>query len=151
MIKLGYLFALLVVIATAQKTTPDGFELWTADLLTQVEEALKTDAACNPQHVSVQHLADFPNDTFMLARRDADGVAEWHETQTDIFFVRSGSATLVVGGNMMGGTTVEPHEKRNGIIEGGVQRKLVPGMLFAFLLVCLTRSCSMARRDLRIS
>ena len=127
MIKLGYLFALLVVIATAQKTTPDGFELWTADLLTQVEEALKTDAASNPQHVSVQHLADFPNDTFMLARRDADGVAEWHETQTDIFFVRSGSATLVVGGNMMGGTTVEPHEKRNGIIEGGVRRKLVPG------------------------
>ena len=61
MIKLGYLFALLVVIATAQKTTPDGFELWTADLLTQVEEALKTDAASNPQHVSVQHLADFPN------------------------------------------------------------------------------------------
>jgi mannose-6-phosphate isomerase-like protein (cupin superfamily) len=81
----------------------------------------------SPQHMSARHLADFPNDAFMLSRRDADGVVEWHETQADVFFVQSGSATLVVGGTMVGEATVEPHEKRNGTIEGGVRKKLLAG------------------------
>ena len=63
----------------------------------------------------------------MLSRREGDGIVEWHETQTDIFFVQSGSATLLVGGNMVGGETVEPHEKRNGRIEGGVRQTLSAG------------------------
>jgi len=63
----------------------------------------------------------------MLSRREADGVVEWHETQADIFFVQSGSATLLVGGTMVGGETVEPHEKRNGSIQGGIRRKLAAG------------------------
>ena len=41
--------------------------------------------------------------------------------------MQSGSATLVVGGIMVGGETVEPHEKRNGTIEGGIRRKLSAG------------------------
>jgi mannose-6-phosphate isomerase-like protein (cupin superfamily) len=127
MMKLGCLFALVMLIAAAQDTKPKGFELWTADSLTQVEQELKTDAAGNPQHMSARHLADFPNDAFMLSRRDADGVVEWHETQADVFFVQSGSATLVVGGTMVGEATVEPHEKRNGTIEGGVRKKLLAG------------------------
>jgi mannose-6-phosphate isomerase-like protein (cupin superfamily) len=127
MIKLGFLFVLFVLFATAQDTAPEGFEIWTAASLTQLEQALKTEAAGNPHHTSVRHLNDFPNDMFMLSRREADGVVEWHETQADVFFVQSGTATLVVGGNMVGGETVEPHEKRNGTIEGGVRRKLSAG------------------------
>ncbi len=72
-------------------------------------------------------LADFPNDSAMLVRREADGQVEWHETQADIFFVQSGSATLVVGGTLENGETVGPHEKRNGSIRGGVRRKLSAG------------------------
>jgi hypothetical protein len=41
--------------------------------------------------------------------------------------VQSGSATLLVGGTLSGGETVEPHEKRNGTIQGGVRRKLSAG------------------------
>ena len=77
--------------------------------------------------MAVHRLGDFANDLFMLSRREADGVVEWHENQADVFFVESGSATLVVGGTMVGGETVEPHEKRNGTIEGGIRRKLSPG------------------------
>ena len=58
----------------------------------------------------------------------SDGVPEWHENQADIFFVQSGTATLLVGGTMVGGETTEPHEKRNGTIQGGVKRKLSPAM-----------------------
>jgi mannose-6-phosphate isomerase-like protein (cupin superfamily) len=127
MIKLGVIFVLFVLFASAQDTAPEGFEIWSAASLTQLEQTLKTEAAGSPHHMSVRHLTDFTNDMFMLSRREADGVVEWHETQADIFVVQSGSATLVVGGKMVGGETVEPHEKRNGTIEGGVHRRLSAG------------------------
>jgi mannose-6-phosphate isomerase-like protein (cupin superfamily) len=123
-------FCLLVLalsLVTAQETVPEGFEHWTADSLRQIDQTLKVEAGKNAHHVAVQRLGNFPNDLFMLSRREADGVVEWHETQADIFFVQSGSATLLVGGTMVGGETVEPHEKRNGSIQGGIRRKLAAG------------------------
>lgn len=121
------LFALALPLLAAQETTPEGFEHWTADSLKQLDQTLKVEAGKNPHHIAVEHLKDFPNDQFMLSRREADGIVEWHETQADIFFVQSGSATLLVGGTLVGGETVEPHEKRNGTIQGGVRRKLSAG------------------------
>ena len=121
------LLVLVLSLVTAQETVPEGFEHWTADSLRQIDQTLKVEAGKNAHHVAVQRLGDFPNDLFMLSRREADGVVEWHETQADIFFVQSGSATLLVGGTMVGGETVEPHEKRNGSIQGGIRRKLAAG------------------------
>jgi mannose-6-phosphate isomerase-like protein (cupin superfamily) len=43
--------------------------------------------------------------------------------------VQSGTATLVVGGTLLNGETVAPHEKRNGTIEGGVHQKVSVGDL----------------------
>jgi mannose-6-phosphate isomerase-like protein (cupin superfamily) len=121
------LFALALPLLVAQETVPEGFELWTADSLKLLDQTLKVEAGKNPHHIAVEHLKDFPNDQFMLSRREADGIVEWHETQADIFFVQSGSATLLVGGTLVGGETVEPHEQRNGTIQGGVRRKLSAG------------------------
>ena len=121
------LFVLALSLVTAQETVPEGFKHWTADSLRQIDQTLKVEAGKNAHHVAVQRLEDFPNDLFMLSRREADGVVEWHETQADIFFVQSGAATLLVGGTMVGGETVEPHEKRNGSIQGGIRRKLAAG------------------------
>ena len=121
------LFALALPLLTAQETVPEGFEHWTADSLKQLDQTLKVEAGKNAHHIGMQRLGDFPNDMFMLSRREADGIVEWHETQADIFFVQSGSATLLVGGTMVGGETVEPHEKRSGAIQGGIRRKLSAG------------------------
>jgi mannose-6-phosphate isomerase-like protein (cupin superfamily) len=121
------LLAVVLPVLTAQEKVPQGFEHWTADSLKQLEQTLKTEAGANAHHLSVKRLSDFANDSYMLSRREADGIVEWHENQADIFFVQSGSATLVVGGTMVGAELVEPHEKRNGKIEGGVRRKLSPG------------------------
>jgi mannose-6-phosphate isomerase-like protein (cupin superfamily) len=115
------------LIAIAQDSAPAGFEHWSADSLRQIEQLLKTEASTNPHHIGTRHLQDFPNDSFLLSVREADGVVEWHENQADVFVVQSGSATLLVGGTMVGGETTEPHEKRNGKIEGGIRVKLSPG------------------------
>jgi mannose-6-phosphate isomerase-like protein (cupin superfamily) len=118
---------LVSVFSWAQEGVPEGFEHWTADSLRELQQTVKTEAASSPQHLSVRRLKDFPNEWFMFGQRQADGAVEWHETQADIFFVQSGSATLLVGGTMVGGQTTEPHEKRGGTIQGGTRVKLSPG------------------------
>jgi mannose-6-phosphate isomerase-like protein (cupin superfamily) len=122
-----FLLLLPVPFLAAQETAPEGYLHWTPASLQGITETLAKTAASDPHHVGVKQLADFPNDYFLLAHREADGQIEWHETQVDIFFVQSGSATLLVGGTYSNGETVAPHEKRNGTIQGGTRQKLAPG------------------------
>jgi mannose-6-phosphate isomerase-like protein (cupin superfamily) len=110
-----------------EESTPAGFEYWSAASLKQIGQTLSQEAAKDSNHLAVRQLADFPNELFLLGRREADGQVEWHETQADVFVVQSGSATLLVGGTMINGETVAPHEKRNGSIQGGVRQKLSAG------------------------
>ena len=121
------LLAIALLMVSAEEKMPDGFQQWTGASLKDIELTLKTEADASSHHMSVRRLADFSQDAFMLSRRQADGVVEWHENQADVFFVQSGSATLLVGGTMVGGEVTEPHEKRNGTIQGGIKRKLSAG------------------------
>jgi mannose-6-phosphate isomerase-like protein (cupin superfamily) len=121
------LIAIALLMVSADERLTDGFQQWTGASLKDLDQTLKTEADASSHHMSLRRLADFPQDTFMLSRRQADGVVEWHENQADVFFVQSGSATLLVGGTMVGGEVTEPHEKRNGTIQGGIKRKLSAG------------------------
>jgi mannose-6-phosphate isomerase-like protein (cupin superfamily) len=123
---MGLIAIALLMVSTDEKM-PDGFQQWTGASLNDLGQMLKTEADASSHHMSVRRLGDFPQDTFMLSRRQADGIVEWHENQVDVFFVQSGSATLLVGGTMVGGELTEPHEKRNGTIQGGIKRKLSAG------------------------
>ena len=116
-----------LLMAAPQETIPPGFEHWTAASLKTLTPALSTEAASEPHRFAVNQLKDFPSENFILVHREADGQPELHETQVDVFFVQSGSATLVVGGTLLNGETVAPHEKRNGTIQGGVRQKLSAG------------------------
>jgi len=116
-----------IMLLAAQETAPEGFEHWTRASIQDLTGVLAKQATIDPQHSAVKQLADFPNESFLLVRRQADGAIEWHENQIDIFFVQSGSATLLVGGTYLGGETVAPHEKRNGTIRGGTRVRLDPG------------------------
>jgi mannose-6-phosphate isomerase-like protein (cupin superfamily) len=88
---------------------------------------LVREAPEDPHHFAVHQLADYANDSYLLVHRAGDGQVEWHETQADVFFVLSGTATLLLGGKMVNGETVGPHEKRNGSIVGGIRQPLAAG------------------------
>jgi mannose-6-phosphate isomerase-like protein (cupin superfamily) len=122
-----FLLALALLPVTAQETVPSGFELWTAASLKQLRQELSKNAASDPHHAATRRFADYSNDYALFAMREADGIPEWHETEADVFFVQTGTATLVLGGTLDGAQTTEPHEKRNGKIVGGIQRKLTAG------------------------
>jgi len=116
-----------LVVCGRTRGRPAGVRTLDSRIIEEFREQNACRASTDPHHFAVELLADFPNDSAMLVHRESDGQAEWHETQVDIFFVQSGSATLLIGGTLVNGETVGPHEKRNGTIQGGVRRKLSAG------------------------
>lgn len=61
------------------------------------------------------------------ARRAEPGPAEVHATDTDIFYVLEGSATVVTGGTVVGATMASLGETRGTRIEGGRAQPLAKG------------------------
>src|SRR5271155_3341465 len=121
------LLAIPVFAVRSEDPVPAGFEHWTPATLQTTAKALAAAASSDPRHLATKQLSDYPNEYFLLAHREADGLPELHETQVDVFFVQSGSATLLVGGTLLNAETVSPHELRNGTIQGGTRQKLSAG------------------------
>ena len=63
----------------------------------------------------------------LAGRRDRDGQAEVHARDTDIMYVLEGTATLVTGGQVVGGKSTAADEIRGDAIAGGDDRPLVKG------------------------
>ena len=61
------------------------------------------------------------------SRRDANGLAEVHEADTDIVYVLEGTATLVTGGEVVNAKVTTEGELRGQSITGGTVRRLVKG------------------------
>jgi glc operon protein GlcG len=72
-------------------------------------------------------LVDDPAFRVAASRRDGAGQAEVHATDTDIFYVLEGRATVVFGGNIVEGKQTAPNEIRGSGIEGGETREIGPG------------------------
>jgi mannose-6-phosphate isomerase-like protein (cupin superfamily) len=121
------LLAAPLAVAVPQETAPEGFVHWTSASFAPMVQALGTKAASDPHQAATQRLGDFPNEYFLLAHREADGQAEWHENEVDVFVAQSGLATLIVGGTIADAETTAPHEKRGATIQGGVRQKLSAG------------------------
>ncbi len=60
-------------------------------------------------------------------RRDEPGEVEYHERVTDVMLVQEGTATVVVGGEMVGVREVGPGERRAEAVTGGTTHRLSPG------------------------
>lgn len=72
-------------------------------------------------------LIEVSNYKVHASRREAPGMAEVHNLDTDIIYVLEGSATLVTGGTVVDGKTTAPNEVRGKEISGGDTRKLIKG------------------------
>ncbi len=117
----GLLFAALALPAG----DPDGFHYWSAAELKGYSKSLapKMDAG----KLASQPFFTHGNAGFQIAHREANGQAEWHAKHADVFFVQTGSATLVYGGEVVDGKTTAPNEIRGPSIKGGMEKKLSAG------------------------
>ena len=115
---------LLAAVPLVAADTP-GFVVWPGAELKSYGRKLAP--KMNEKKVATERLATFGNHLTMIAHREADGEAELHETQADVFVVQSGAATLVVGGELVDGKTTAPGEVRAPSIKGGERKTLGPG------------------------
>ena len=104
---------------------PTGYKYWGAAELKGFEKKLAPKVSA--QKVATERLVDFGNHYTMVAHREGSGEAEFHEHDADLFVVQSGTATLVVGGQIPGSKTTAPGEMRGPSIEGGAKQKLAAG------------------------
>ena len=72
-------------------------------------------------------LANGPEFTASLARRNKPGQVEIHTKETDIFYIVDGSATFVTGGTMVGGKETRPNQMLGTDIQGGQTHQLKKG------------------------
>jgi mannose-6-phosphate isomerase-like protein (cupin superfamily) len=70
------------------------------------------------------------NQSFLIAHREANGQAEWHEKQADIIVILNGNVTLVYGGTVVNGKTTAAGEIRGASIANGKQVELHAGDIF---------------------
>ncbi len=64
-----------------------------------------------------------------MTHREADGEAEIHDSQADIFLAQSGQATVVTGGQLEGPRVVAPEGMCGTAIRAGLKRTAHPGDL----------------------
>ena len=119
------LVVMMLLAVPLMAAAPPEVSIWTAaDLKAQGEKLAQK---MGDQRAASERLAAFGNHLTMIARRDADGSAEIHDNQVDFFFVQSGTATLVFGGEVPGAKTTAPGELRGPSIKGGERKTLGPG------------------------
>jgi mannose-6-phosphate isomerase-like protein (cupin superfamily) len=119
------LFAMMLLAVPLMAAAPPEVSIWTAaDLKAQ---SGKLAGKLDEHKAAFERLASFGNHLTMIARREADGGAEIHETQVDFFFVQSGTATLVYGGELPGAKTTAPGELRGAAVKGGERTTIGPG------------------------
>ena len=104
---------------------PPGFYLWKSSELKAFSKSLAPKV--NEKKVASQQIAAFGNYSFMVAHREGSGEAEYHATQADIFVVETGSASIVIGGELVDGKTTAPNEMRAVSIKGGEEKMLAAG------------------------
>lgn len=114
----------LLLILPLMATEPAGYKYWSAAELKGLAKPLstKTDAK-----TSSENMGNFGVDHALTVHREGSGVAELHETESDLMVIISGKGELIVGGTMQDGKTTAAGEVRGPSIDGGAHQKLSPG------------------------
>ena len=75
------------------------------------------------RHLGTERLLD----SAFVAFRNGSGEAELHVKQADLLLIRSGSGTVLVGGEMIEGKPTGPDEVRGKSIKGGTRYPIAAG------------------------
>jgi mannose-6-phosphate isomerase-like protein (cupin superfamily) len=117
--------ALLCTAFALPAGDPAGFFLWRSAELKGYAKTLAP--KMNDKHVASEVIAKFGNYGFQIAHREGSGEGEWHARMADVFFVQSGEATLVYGGELVDGRQTTEGEMRSAAIRGGMEKKIAAG------------------------
>lgn len=127
--KLALTVILMSGMAFGQTGDPAGFHYWTKGQIEKMGNALSSQMDGN--HFKSDTIASAGNHRFLVVHREGPGQSEYHATESDIVFFQSGHAKLIYGGKMVGAKETAPNEMRGSGIEGGTEKAIGPGDVFA--------------------
>lgn len=113
------------VQTAASEDPPPGFVLWTAERIAETIERL--DRELGDQSLVFEAYGNYDGHSVYLVLRGKTSSAELHETEADLYVVRRGTATLVVGGELVDPETRPRRQQRGSSIRGGYRREIGPG------------------------
>jgi uncharacterized RmlC-like cupin family protein len=113
------MYSLMIMCLLAADTS----KVWTGAEIKSLEQKM----AAKKEKIGTESLAVMSNYQMSVAYRNASGQAELHQTKNDVFYVISGTCTLVTGGTIPNAKTTQPHELRGAAVSGGQKRKIGPG------------------------
>ena len=119
------LFLAAAAFAAAPGTEP---VLWSAADMKAYDQKLA--AQPRAKKVAAEIVTRYGNHLMWLVHREANGDAEHHVKQADIFIVNSGEATVIVGGTIVDRRNTSPNEFAGPSIKGGTRTKIGPGDVF---------------------
>ena len=123
--KLMALTALIGALMLQGSAGGGSVHVWKSTEIRSKGEALAKKLDANK--VATEPLANAGNHSFMIARREASGQAEVHDSETDILFFVEGQVTMVHGGTVVDGKVTAPGQIRGSGITGGTEVTLGPG------------------------
>lgn len=116
------LLALVTVRVSVHASDPDKPMFWSAAQNRDFDK--KAAAKLNDErHLGTERLMD----SAFVAYRDGSGEAELHVKQADLLLIRSGSGTVLIGGEMIEGKPTGPDEIRGKSISGGTRFPVATG------------------------
>jgi mannose-6-phosphate isomerase-like protein (cupin superfamily) len=90
---------------------------------------LDSQVATTVKGVALNQIPTDSGSTVLIVRRDSAGEVELHWRMNDIFVVKSGRATVTLGGRIEHNHEIAPSEWRGGEIIGGTKHELSAGDL----------------------
>ena len=115
----------LLVGAAGDTAAPVGYGRWTPALLREVGARLQRDIGDKP--IAVETLGTYQGHSVYLALRVKTAAAEVHETESDIQIGVTGTAALVVGGELIDPRKLPRKQQQGSGIKGGARYTVGPG------------------------
>jgi mannose-6-phosphate isomerase-like protein (cupin superfamily) len=114
-------FLVSICVTAGALAAADSGHVWKSSELSGFEQKL------SGKKIGGQSLGKWSNYNAGVNHREASGEAEVHEHVVDFLLIRTGEATIVLGGKVQNPKTTTPGEIRGSGIDGGNRQKVAPG------------------------
>jgi len=111
--------------AARAEEDPPGFVLWKAERIAQTIERL--DRELGDRSMVYETFVNAEGHSVYLVLRGKTGTVEFHETEADLYVVRRGHATLILGGELVEPKRLRRKQQTASSIQGGIEKELGPG------------------------
>lgn len=119
------LTSLLLNAETPITSGPPGFALWDAKLVAAT--AARLERELGEQHMVYQTIGNYAGHSMYLVLRGKTGAAELHETEADFYISMRGSATFVIGGELVDAESRPRKQQRGSAVSGGARHTIKTG------------------------